>query len=265
MNSILKKISNVIEDKIKELPDVKKEDLEENGKIYYMNGNDGTDFDWFVNDRLCEFMCFYEENKQGAIKVNLMKSGVLEVFLYKDKGNTLLNTSVVELGVSEDEVFNLAVIMQKTCDNTGTFDRAIDEVNTDLTIEQEDIDKFNFEKDNFKQLREDFEKKYQDYYKGCFVSRKILDEGWKIGYFFKDEPVNDQDSGWCFMAGNEDEEYNEDINNIAILQLSEILQMDPLIDQYIGMPVGTKMIRTEDELFEEDDDTKAIHIMKEEE
>ena len=67
------------------------------------------------------------------------------------------------------------------------------------------------------------------------------------------------------MAGNEDEEYNDDIKNIAILQLSEVLQMDPLIDQYIGMPVGTKMIRVEDDLFEEDDDTKAIHLMKAEE
>ncbi len=265
MNSILQTITDLVEEKIKEIPDVKKEDLEENGKIYYMNGNDGTDFDWFVNDRLCEFMCFYDENKQGAIKVNLMKSGILEIFLYTDKGTTLLNTSTAKLNASEDDIFNLAVIMKKTCDDTRTFDRAIDEVNTDLDIEQEDIDKFNFDKENLLQLRADFEQKYKDYYKGCFVSRKILDEGWKIGYFFKDEPVSDQDSGWCFMAGNEDEEYNDDIKNIAILQLSEVLQMDPLIDQYIGMPVGTKMIRVEDDLFEEDDDTKAIHLMKAEE
>ena len=37
------------------------------GKIYYMNGNDGTDFDWEANDRLCEFMVFHE-NEYGYIK-----------------------------------------------------------------------------------------------------------------------------------------------------------------------------------------------------
>jgi hypothetical protein len=263
MNSILQKITDVIEDKIKELP-VEREALEENGKIYYMNGNDGTDFDWFVNDRLCEFMCFYDESKKGAIKVNLLKSGIIEVFLYKDMGDTLLNTSTMQIMNSEDDIFNLAVIMKKTADDTRTFDRAIDEVNTDIKIEQEDIDRFNFDKENLLQLREDFEKKYQDYYKGCFVSRKILDEGWKVGYFFKDEPVDEHDSGWCFMAGNEDEEYNDDIKNIAILQLSEVCQMEPLIDQYLDMPAGTKMIRVEDDLFEEDDGEKPVHLMKQE-
>lgn len=263
MNPILEKITDVINDQIKEIP-VKKEELEENGKIYYMNGNDGTDFDYFVNDRLCEFMCFYDENKEGAIKVNLLKQGIAEIFLYKDKGAALLKTVTADLGVSEDDVFKLAVIMKKTADDTGTWDRAIDEINTDLTIEQEDIDRFNFEKDNLIQLKEDFQQKYQDYYKGCFVSKKIIDEGWKIGYFFKDEPVEEHDSGWCFMAGNEDDEYNNDINNIAILQLSEICEMDPLIDQYIGMPVGTKMIRVADDMFEEDDDTKPIHLMRQE-
>ena len=66
------------------------------------------------------------------------------------------------------------------------------------------------------------------------------------------------------MAGNEDEEYNDDIKNIAILQLSEVCQMEPLIDQYLDMPAGTKMIRVEDDLFEEDDGEKPVHLMKQE-
>ena len=66
------------------------------------------------------------------------------------------------------------------------------------------------------------------------------------------------------MAGNEDEEYNDDIKNIAILQLSEVCQMEPLIDQYLDMTAGTKMIRVEDDLFEEDDGEKPVHLMKQE-
>ena len=30
------------------LPDVPSNDLEENGNIYYMNGKNGTEFDWYV-------------------------------------------------------------------------------------------------------------------------------------------------------------------------------------------------------------------------
>ena len=43
------------------------------GKIYYMNGNDGTDFDWKCNGRTCEFMVF-NDNEMGYIKLDINKS-----------------------------------------------------------------------------------------------------------------------------------------------------------------------------------------------
>ncbi|MCR5608762.1 MAG: hypothetical protein K6G26_06830 [Lachnospiraceae bacterium] len=46
MNKILNKISCIINENIKKyLPDVLPEELEDNGSVYYMNGNDGTEFD----------------------------------------------------------------------------------------------------------------------------------------------------------------------------------------------------------------------------
>ena len=45
------------------------------GKIYYMNGNDGTDFDWNCNGRTCEFMVFHE-NEMGYIKLDINKEDV---------------------------------------------------------------------------------------------------------------------------------------------------------------------------------------------
>ena len=33
----------------------------------------------------------------------------------------------------------------------------------------------------------------------------------------RDEATNEMDSGWCFMVGNEDDEYVNDYHNIALL------------------------------------------------
>ena len=57
MNKVLKEIKKVINESISNyLPDVKNSDLEENGNIYYMNGKNGTEFDWYVNEHISDFM-----------------------------------------------------------------------------------------------------------------------------------------------------------------------------------------------------------------
>ena len=59
MNQILIDIQAKILAAIREnLPDLSFDDLEEGGKVYYMNGNNGTEFDWFVNEHLPSFMVF---------------------------------------------------------------------------------------------------------------------------------------------------------------------------------------------------------------
>ena len=50
-------------------------------ELYYMNGNDGTDFDWQVNNRICEFMAFYPSG-HGAVKAMLYKNGDLDLYAY---------------------------------------------------------------------------------------------------------------------------------------------------------------------------------------
>ena len=57
MNKILELVSKKIEEAIKEyLPRISSCDLEEGGKIYYMNGRDGTLFDYYMNNRLTPFI-----------------------------------------------------------------------------------------------------------------------------------------------------------------------------------------------------------------
>ena len=62
---MLNQIVNIIDEIREEYPIIGNE---LDGKIYYMNGNDGTDFDWKCNERICEFMVFHE-NEMGYIKL----------------------------------------------------------------------------------------------------------------------------------------------------------------------------------------------------
>ena len=53
---------------------------------------------------------------------------------------------------------------------------------------------------------------------GCFATDRILVDGEKVGYMYREEPAdgNDWDSGWRFTAGDESQEYM-DLSLIHIL------------------------------------------------
>ena len=74
MNRILNNISEKIIEAIKEnMPEVSVDELEEGGKVYYMNGKNGTEFDWFVNNHLPTFMVFYNDEKNLESALDKLK------------------------------------------------------------------------------------------------------------------------------------------------------------------------------------------------
>ena len=88
MHRIINDIQIIIENVIKEkLPEVSSDSLEENGKVYYMNGKNGTEFDWFVNNHLPTFMVFYNDEKNlGAVKATVYTDGWIDLYLYDENG-----------------------------------------------------------------------------------------------------------------------------------------------------------------------------------
>ena len=55
--NVKQQVLNYIQENIRDrFPEVTDSMLIDNGAIYYMNGNDGTDFDFSMNDRTCEFV-----------------------------------------------------------------------------------------------------------------------------------------------------------------------------------------------------------------
>ncbi len=98
---------------------------------------------------------------------------------------------------------------------------------------------------------------------GCIASDKIIKEGFKVGFMYREEPSNTYpDSGWRFMAGDEDDKYLNNPNNFHIYAINTICNFDKDIIPYLKSKIGSKYIRISHSEFEEDDGTKEIFIEK---
>ncbi|HEV2612098.1 MAG TPA: DUF2185 domain-containing protein [Noviherbaspirillum sp.] len=76
-------------------------------------------------------------------------------------------------------------------------------------------------------------------YGGCIASDKITVEGLPVGFMYREEPINDMDSGWRFMSGYEDETYMDDSRNHSIYEVNTIANYDPTIISFLDSPVGS--------------------------
>lgn len=127
----LKKIVTAIKDVRKRFPDIKDEDLSENGAIIYANGNDGTDFDWGCNDRLCEFMVYFREDGPchgyGFIKAFVQKNDKMKIYVYADGGHHPTEEPTV-VSLDEDAAYWLAAAMYLAADKKSLWDRPVSEI-----------------------------------------------------------------------------------------------------------------------------------------
>lgn len=118
-------------------PSITDDMLCNNGAIYYMNGNDSTEFDWNMNDRLCEFFVFHK-NGYGFIKACVNKDNSIDMYIFEDGGMkpTYKFTEEME-GLKSSSFANL---MNYIADDEDLWDRPIDELDWDIdTMECYDI------------------------------------------------------------------------------------------------------------------------------
>ena len=64
------------------------------------------------------------------------------------------------------------------------------------------------------------------YFKRCFVTNRILRDGVKAKYIYKEEPDQEDDSGWRIVEGDEPDEYMENPDNISYVAIGIILNQD---------------------------------------
>ena len=260
MNGILEKVRDIMRKSLREnLPQVSFDELEENGMVYYMNGKNGTEFDWYVNEKLSDFMIFYDDkDKLGVAKMRLYNAGDYVLYLYDDHGKNLAKEIKSNLDVSEEEMRILAVMLTYNADGKRIWDSSIEKIDTDTLPSEKEIAQFI---DNKKYYENSIMLK-AIMGKLCVVSKMILEGGCKVGFMSRSEPGDDQDSGWMFYAGKEDDEYSNDAGNFALCYVSSVTEMDHTVTGYLNYPYGTDLIRISADKFEEDRGQEKIYMEK---
>lgn len=74
--------------------------------------------------------------------------------------------------------------------------------------------------------------------KKAFVSKMAFDKNEILRFAYREEADRDEDSGWRFFTGHEDDDYINDSNNIRICIVGWLLDFDPSIDAFIREPIG---------------------------
>ncbi len=86
----------------------------------------------------------------------------------------------------------------------------------------------------------------------CIATDRITVDGEKVRFMYREEPDNEHDSGWRFMAGDEDEEYMDDPANHGAYDLNTLANCDGDIIPFLDAPVGAAFEReSEDDEFQE--------------
>ena len=78
---------------------------------------------------------------------------------------------------------------------------------------------------------------------GCLVSKLVRVAGHPLGLMYRREPLDDVDSGWCFLAGSESKEFMDDPANRAIYPIDAIVDDDPEIIPLMDAPIGSAFRR----------------------
>lgn len=81
---------------------------------------------------------------------------------------------------------------------------------------------------------------------GCIATDEITVTGLKVMYMDRYATNRQGDSGWCFMAGTETQEYMDNADNMGIYDVNTIANYDPAIIPYLYKPHGTSLMRIPD-------------------
>jgi hypothetical protein len=66
---------------------------------------------------------------------------------------------------------------------------------------------------------------------------------------YRRDPIREQDSGWCFFAGDENEAYMANNENHGVYDVNTIVNYDPEILPFIDAEIGSKFERDDDDTF----------------
>jgi hypothetical protein len=68
-------------------------------------------------------------------------------------------------------------------------------------------------------------------------------DGVQVGFAFRTESDDPQDSGWNFWSGEETEEYVKDSDNFSRFPLQHFLELDESLEEILDAEIGTSWER----------------------
>ena len=77
----------------------------------------------------------------------------------------------------------------------------------------------------------------------CIASDRITVDGEKVGFMYREEKEDGDDSGWRFLAGDETDEYLEDTHHFMMFDVNYIANLDAAIIPYLKWKKGTEFER----------------------
>lgn len=90
---------------------------------------------------------------------------------------------------------------------------------------------------------EDDDNIVERYIKRCFVTKRVLYEGYRVGYLYREDPDEERDSGWRVTSNTETDEYMDDAENIAYVSLGAVLSKDDSFISLLEQPAGSIFVR----------------------
>jgi|APCry1669188970_1035186.scaffolds.fasta_scaffold21318_2 hypothetical protein len=77
----------------------------------------------------------------------------------------------------------------------------------------------------------------------CVATDMITVEGKRVGYMYREPHEDASHSGWCFMSGDETQEYMDNPDNLAIYDVNTICNYDPDIIPFLDAPFNSAFAR----------------------
>lgn len=77
----------------------------------------------------------------------------------------------------------------------------------------------------------------------CIATDRITVDGEKVGYMYREDPDDENDSGWRFFAGDEDDAYANDPQRLAHYDVNTICNYDRSIIPHLDAELGTAFAR----------------------
>ena len=96
---------------------------------------------------------------------------------------------------------------------------------------------------------------------GCIASDRITVDGMPVGYMYRKEPINEFDSGWAFLAGDETQAYMDEPECHGIYDVNTIANYDPHIILFLDAPEGSEFARGKDGLFRSIEELDAMEAV----